>query len=220
MSDQSAQEPNQQEPHSDASPYRPPVPPVPPAPRYAPPVVPSHDSAVPPIPPAPPYASSAVPAYDTAVPSSPPYAPPAGPIARSAGVAAPGALQPQSPPAPLSPAPYSHPYGQQPAYAMPPASRPTSGLAVAALVCGIAGLVLSPAILFIGVPLLISIAAAVLGHVALSQLKKQPELGGKGMAITGLVLGYIPVGISLLLLVLGIIAAVLFGAFAIPFLSS
>lgn len=51
----------------------------------------------------------------------------------------------------------------------------TNGLAIAALVTGIVGL---------------SIFGIVFGHVALSQIKTRNE-GGKGLAITGLVLGYV-----------------------------
>lgn len=59
---------------------------------------------------------------------------------------------------------------------------PTSGLAVAALVCGAAGL-----LTFVS-----CIPAIILGHMALAQIRKtRPEPEGKGMAIAGLVLGYL-----------------------------
>lgn len=58
----------------------------------------------------------------------------------------------------------------------PPASGSVNGLAVAALVCGIAGF-----ILFITAPI-----AVVLGIVALNQ---RPDGVGRALAITGLVLG-------------------------------
>ncbi|WP_309128479.1 DUF4190 domain-containing protein [Microbacterium sp.] len=213
MSDQSAPDQNQ----TGSNRVRPPVPPVPPAPPYAQPAVP----------PAPPYSPPTAPSYgvpDTAVPTDQTYrsAPQQPPYAGTHAVPAAQPtypVQPYLPQGRQSPQPYGHQY---PAYAVQPVAptRPSSGLAIAALVCGVAGFVLSPAILFIVAPVLVSIAAIVLGHLALSQLKKRPELGGKGIAITGLVLGYIPVAISVLLLVLALGAAVLFGAFAIPFLSS
>ncbi|GEM_PF-1330906 len=83
----------------------------------------------------------------------------------------------------------------------PVASKGTSKLAIASLVCG----------LLICLPLVGGVAALILGLIALSAFSK-PEnqgLGGKGMAIAGIVLG----GVSLLLLpvYIGIIAA-----FAIP----
>jgi hypothetical protein len=66
------------------------------------------------------------------------------------------------------------------------APRQTNGLAVASLVLGILWL------FWIG-----SILAVIFGHVALNQIKAQegpsrPE--GKGLAIAGLVLGYVGVG--------------------------
>ena len=67
----------------------------------------------------------------------------------------------------------------------------TSGLAIASLVLGIVW------VYWIG-----SILAVIFGHVALSQTKRDPNLRGRGMAIAGLVLGY--VGIALL--IIGILA--------------
>ncbi len=67
-------------------------------------------------------------------------------------------------------------YGPNPA---PP--RPTNAMAVAALISGVLGWVL--------VPLVGGIAAVVLGHLALSQLKKTGE-EGNGLAVGGLMLGY------------------------------
>ena len=57
----------------------------------------------------------------------------------------------------------------------------TSGLAVASLVLGIIGLLFSP----------LSVLAIIFGGVAISQTGKDPTLGGRGMAIAGLVLGII-----------------------------
>lgn len=66
-----------------------------------------------------------------------------------------------------------------------PAAPQTSGLAIGSLVCGIFGL---PTLGLAGV------AAVVLGHIGLSQIKKAGgALKGGGMAVTGLVLGYISV---------------------------
>ena len=109
--------------------------------------------------------------------------------------------------------------GYAPGYGAPAyAPRPNNGVAVAAMVCGIVGVVFGWATFFIILPVLVSVAAVILGHVALSQLKKTPAVGGRGMAITGLVLGYIPIALTAILLVLAIIAAVTFGAFTIPFI--
>jgi hypothetical protein len=75
-----------------------------------------------------------------------------------------------------------------PAVAPPPppaqvvgAPQPTSKLAVWALVCGCLGIVFS---------VLASIPAIILGHLSLSQIKKNPGMQGHGMALAGLILGY------------------------------
>jgi len=68
----------------------------------------------------------------------------------------------------------------QPSYA---SSTPSSGLAVAALVCGILGLVFC---------LPVGIAGLVMGIIALVRTNREPEkYGGKGMAIGGIVTGAI-----------------------------
>src|ERR1700677_3507098 len=70
---------------------------------------------------------------------------------------------------------------------------PTSGKAIASLVCGIFGF-------FLG-----SIAAVILGHMAHSEIRKSAgRIGGQGIATTGLVLGYL----GLMVLPIMIIAAI------------
>ena len=61
-----------------------------------------------------------------------------------------------------------------------PVQRPTNGLAVAALVCGIAQFA-------VGVTF---IPAIICGHMARRQIRLTGE-GGDGMALAGLILGYI-----------------------------
>lgn len=69
-------------------------------------------------------------------------------------------------------------------YVMPVA--PTSGLAVASLVCGI----LSIFMCYINA--LVAIPAVICGHMALKQIHNSPvPMAGRGMAIAGLVTGYI-----------------------------
>ncbi|WP_432397779.1 DUF4190 domain-containing protein [Pseudarthrobacter sp. L19] len=68
------------------------------------------------------------------------------------------------------------------------------GLSIASLCCGIA------AFLGLGFFLLPQLAAVLLGHLALLR-----EPGGRGLAIAGLVLGYIAIAITLLVvIVLGV----------------
>ena len=76
------------------------------------------------------------------------------------------------------------------------APQKTSGLAIASLIFGI---------LFIFFPL--SIPAIVFGHIALSQIKKSSgRLGGRGLAIAGLVLGYLGIAMIPLILIIAAIA--------------
>lgn len=95
-----------------------------------------------------------------------------------------------------------------------PAPRPVSGLAITSLVCGIAGIVLFWAV----VPMLASIVAVITGHMALGQTKRNPALGGRGMAFAGLITGYVVVALLLFTIVSTIIGALFFGAFTLPFL--
>ena len=63
---------------------------------------------------------------------------------------------------------------------------PNSNKAIASLVCGV---------LFMCAPA--SIAAIILGHLALSDIKQTSgRMAGKGMAIAGLVLGYVGIGLT------------------------
>ena len=64
-------------------------------------------------------------------------------------------------------------------------ARKNSGMAVAALICGICSLVL-PWVGFI-----FSVLAIIFGSVGISQTGRNSELGGRGMAIGGLICGII-----------------------------
>jgi type IV pilus assembly protein PilA len=76
------------------------------------------------------------------------------------------------------------------------APQKTSGMAIASLIFGI---------LFLFFPL--SIPAVVFGHIALSQIKKSAgRLGGRGIAIAGLVLGYLGIAMIPLILIIAAIA--------------
>lgn len=88
-----------------------------------------------------------------------------------------GAVTATTPPVPTAP------------YLSAPAKGKTSGLAIASLVCGLAGL-------FCG---LLSIAAIICGHMSRSEIKKNPSLQGGGLALSGLILGYVwlPIYISI-----------------------
>ncbi len=87
-------------------------------------------------------------------------------------------------------------YGQPVYYPLPPEPK---GLSIASLCSGIV------VYLGFGVFILPQIAAIILGHLA---LRREPA--GRGMAIAGLVLGY--VGLAITILIIGLIVALGFGA--------
>jgi hypothetical protein len=125
--------------------------------------------------------------YGTAAPS--PYgtaaASPYGAGAPSPyGAAPPGSLPPQS----------YHPGYQMPyqPYATP--ARATNAMAIASLVLGILWLY------WIG-----SILALVFGYIALRQIRERHE-GGRGMAIAGIVLGWVGIGIATLTIIAAVVS--------------
>ncbi len=119
--------------------------------------------------------------------------------------------QPQNPQPPYGQQPYAQqpyaqqPYGVQPQYSAGYAPQygaptvPNNSMAVVALVAGICGFTVVP---FIG-----SIVAVITGHMARKQIRQTGE-GGDGMAVAGLVMGWIVIALT----VLGTLAFVLFFA--------
>jgi uncharacterized protein DUF4190 len=107
----------------------------------------------------------------------------------------PAASAPATQLAPVAPAPPLPSAYPQPLYVYGPR---TNSLAIASLVTGILAWLLCP---FLGAAL-----AVIFGHVARNQIKQSGE-GGGGMAIAGLVLGYVNLGLSALVF-LGWIALV------------
>jgi hypothetical protein len=91
---------------------------------------------------------------------------------------------PVGPGGPGAPAPY------QAGYYQPLNIRKTNGFAVGALVCGI-------------IPLFGGIPAVILGHYARSQIRKTGERGD-GMAIAGLIFGYLWISLWMLIILIGI----------------
>jgi hypothetical protein len=136
--------------------------------------------------PVPPQAAPGASAYPGAAPASPVYpgAGPSAPAYPGAAPAAPGYAQ-------GAPA-YGQPYGQP--Y---PTQLKSNGLAIASLICGIASVVLCWAYLIL--PLLAGVPAVIMGHIALKKIKRDPALGGKGLALTGLITGYAGIGLGLII---------------------
>ena len=80
----------------------------------------------------------------------------------------------------------------------------TSGLAITSLVCGIVGLV--TCLLLPGIP------AVICGHLAMSQIANSPTpMVGRGMALAGMVCGYLSV-----LMLLSFIVIMIFSFASIP----
>jgi hypothetical protein len=77
----------------------------------------------------------------------------------------------------------------------------TSSTAVISLCCGIGSWVL--------VPFLLAIVAIVTGHMARAEIRREPQQGD-GMAIAGLVLGYL--NLAFCIAVIGFVLALLFFA--------
>src|SRR5207245_709492 len=82
-----------------------------------------------------------------------------------------------------------------------PAQRPINSLAIVSLVAGIAGYVIPH-------PFIAGLVAIVTGHMARRQIRQTGE-SGSGLALAGLLLGYVHLVLSIL--VVGLIVLVLFG---------
>jgi Domain of unknown function (DUF4190) len=101
---------------------------------------------------------------------------------------------------------YPIPYDPYQAYQVGPSE--TNGLAIASLVTSIAGVVLGiPLAIFCYIGLLIPIVGAVLGAVALSQIKRTNQQG-RGLAIAGIAVGAVTAAVLLVIWV-GLMTAVL-----------
>jgi len=104
------------------------------------------------------------------------------------------------PPGHCGPPPY-YPGQSNPYYGYPTGPQRTNGLAVASLVTSIAGVVLGiPLALFCYIGVLIPIIGAVLGGVALGQMKRTNQ-PGRGLAIAGLAIGATTAAILVILVV-------------------
>jgi Domain of unknown function (DUF4190)/Domain of unknown function (DUF1707) len=80
----------------------------------------------------------------------------------------------------------------------PPMVAKTNSLAITSLICGIAQLMFGP---------LSTIPAVVCGHMARHQIRRTGEQGA-GMALAGLILGWIGVGFTALLVIVAVLAVV------------
>lgn len=101
-----------------------------------------------------------------------------------------GVTTPGTSPAGLPPA-------QPPNYPGYPIQRPTNGLAIASLVLGIFIFWLIPSIL-----------ALIFGYISRNQIRERNE-GGAGLAMAGIVLGWVGVGLWAVILLFALIGAAL-----------
>ena len=93
-------------------------------------------------------------------------------------------------------------YTPAPGYAQAPSAAPTNTMAIVSMISSIIGWFAFGSLCIVGV---------ILGHISLKQLKTSGE-GGRGMALTGLIMGYIGIagwviGLIIFLIVLGIAGA-------------
>ncbi|WP_180359770.1 DUF4190 domain-containing protein [Miniimonas arenae] len=86
--------------------------------------------------------------------------------------------------APYSSTPYGSPTAPQPYVTQPyvtqQAVRPTNQLAIIGFICSLAGVATGISV-FVGI---------VLGHIALSQIRRDPNQEGRGFAVAALAIGY------------------------------
>ena len=97
----------------------------------------------------------------------------------------PGGAQP--PPPPSTPQPPPQPFGSQPPYPGAATPPPTNVMAIVSLICSLAGLIVG-----ISAPV-----GAILGHIALKQIRERGEQG-EGMAKAGIIVGWVLTGLFLL----------------------
>jgi hypothetical protein len=170
-------------PSAAAAPSAKPEPSIAPEPSVTPAANPTPAPTATPAP-----APSAVPAPTPSVAPAP--APTVTPVARvEAAPSVEPAPEPTIAPAPITSAPAP----------LVPAAIPasvgeskTSTLALISLITALVGF-------FCG---LVSVAAVVTGHLARAEIKKNPQLTGGGMALAGLIIGYVWIAVS----VIGILA--------------
>lgn len=94
---------------------------------------------------------------------------------------------------------YQQPQYQQPQYQQLEQVKPSNGMAIGSMVCGIIAFLISCCIPYVSLP--IAIVSIVLGIISLKNKK-----GGKGMAIVGIVLSGIAALIAIAVLIVGFAA--------------
>ncbi len=102
--------------------------------------------------------------------------------------------------------PLAQPYGYYtPAYGQPVSAPQTSGFAIASLICSIASWFLVP---FIG-----GVLGVIFGHIARREIRRsQGWKSGNGLALSGLIIGYIHLALFMLAVAFIILLALAFAS--------
>lgn len=149
-----------------------------------------------------PLPSGEAPSTTDSPPGYQPYVPGPDPLGTASQYSAHGqqyVQQPGQPPPPPYPGyPPGYPYYPGP---MPPE---TSGWAIASLVCSIAG--------FVGFVFVGWLLGVVFGHLALHEINRSGgRIVGRGMAVSGLVIGYVMLALCIVFVVVVIVAIATIG---------
>lgn len=112
---------------------------------------------------------------------------------------------PPPPPAPPAPPAYGYPPVPPPVpYGAAPIKPKANGMATASMILGILAVTLGLCLWFFPV---LPILAVVFGHIAMKQIRLQGT-GGRGMAIAGLVMGYIGIAVTVLLIIFMVVGTI------------
>jgi hypothetical protein len=133
-----------------------------------------------------------VPEFPPPVPGYPGYNP-----------AGPGAQYPLPPQYPVGAPGFAPSYPGMPMGYPPP--RRTNGLAIASLACSIFGVFCC----------LTALPGVVMGHIAMSQIKRSGE-DGKGLALAGLIIGYVAMAIVVIFFILALIFPAIVTMIGVP----
>ncbi|HEY4025329.1 MAG TPA: DUF4190 domain-containing protein [Candidatus Dormibacteraeota bacterium] len=98
--------------------------------------------------------------------------------------------------------PPAHPPQQPPLPASYPADRPTNSLAIVSLVAGLAS--------YVVVPVIGAVVAIITGHMARGQIRRTEE-SGSGLALAGLILGYVHLLLVLIVVAIVVILTIVAG---------